>query len=81
MVLETSVVRFVGGQKVRVFGLTKLGKRVASSGSDSGEEMQVLSFLRNNRSATEDELEVVGGERCVMRKLVRQGLARELTSG
>ncbi len=42
---------------MRVFGLTKLGKRVASDDSDSGEEMRVLSYLRNNGSATEDELE------------------------
>jgi len=66
---------------MKVYGITKLGRRVASdSTSSGGEEMRTLDYLRNNRTATEDELEVVGGERWLMNRLVRQGLAKELTT-
>lgn len=65
---------------MRVYGLTELGKKIASAKSGNDEEMRVLQFLRDNRTGTEDELQIAGGERYVMRKLTKQGLVRELTS-
>ena len=65
---------------MRIFGLTSLGKKVASTKEGSSEEMRVLQFLRESRTGTEDELGVVGGESYVLRRLKSQGLIQELTT-
>ena len=65
---------------MRVYGLTKLGERIASTKVGSNEEMRVLQFLFENKTGTEDELVVVGGDRYTMKKLVKEGLVRELTT-
>ena len=64
---------------MKVYSLTKLGKRVASTKIDSSEEGKVLGFLSNNKTGTEDELDVIGG-RYIVRKLVKEGLVKELTT-
>jgi len=65
---------------MRVFGLTELGKRIVSTRDGSDEEMRVLQFLRENRTGTDDELEVAGGEMYILRQLKDRGLVRELTT-
>ena len=63
----------------RIFALTKVGKRAYRDDSISGDEMKVLEFLQANKSASEDQLEVVGGERYILRGLKKRGLITELT--
>jgi len=67
--------------KIRIFSLTKLGKRVAGTKEGGDAEIRVLQFLKENRTGTEDELEVAGGERWILRGLEREGLITELTTG
>ena len=65
---------------MRVYGLTSLGKKIASTKEGGDEEMRVLQFLRENRTGTDGELEVVGGEGYVLRRLKDRGLIQELTT-
>lgn len=66
---------------IRIYGLTKLGKKITSNGaSGDGEEVKVLQYLRENRTATDSELEVVGGERWLLKRLKSRGLVQELTT-
>lgn len=65
---------------MRVYSLTKLGRKVTVDRTGGSEEMKVLQFLRENKTATSDELEVVGGERYVLRRLKSRGLITELTT-
>ena len=65
---------------MRVYTLTELGRKVAATKNGASEEMRVLHFLYNNRTATDSELEVVGGEKWLLRRLIQRGLVRELTS-
>jgi len=67
--------------KIRVYGLTKLGKKIATTKDGSDETMRVLQFLRENRTGTSDELEIVGGESYILKRLKKEGLVRELTTG
>jgi hypothetical protein len=64
---------------MRIYSLTKLGRKVADNNEGESEEMKVLIFLRNNKTSTDTELEVIGGGNYTMRKLVDKGLVRELT--
>ena len=59
--------------------MTALGKKVTASRSDNSDEMKVLQFLRENKTATDDELSVIG-ERWVVRRLRDRGLVKELTT-
>lgn len=65
---------------MKVFALTKLGRRVASTHEGSDDEMRVLHYLRDNKTATDDEIEVACGGRWALRKLKSRGLIIELTS-
>jgi hypothetical protein len=64
---------------VRVYALTDLGKKVTRTldGTNS-EEMRILNYLRDYKTATDDELDKVG-ERWVVRRLKSRGLIKELT--
>ncbi|KKL03930.1 hypothetical protein LCGC14_2621240, partial [marine sediment metagenome] len=53
---------------MRIFGLTDLGKKVASTKEGDDEEMRTLQYLRENKTGTDSELEVVGGEGYVLRR-------------
>ena len=65
---------------MRVFALTKLGKDVTRNYSgDSDEELRILQYIRENKTATDGELDVVG-ERWMVRNLKSRGLVKELTS-
>ncbi len=64
---------------MRLFALTEAGK-TASTRDGSDEESRVLRYLRENKTGTDDELEVVGGERYIMRSLKEHGLVKELTT-
>ena len=64
---------------MKVYSLTKLGRKVASTKVGQDEEFKVLNYIQQNRTATEDELDVVGG-RYLVKKLVGEGLVKELTT-
>ena len=65
---------------MRAFALTKLGQRLARDGAgDSPEERRVLQYLDEHKTASDDDLEVAGGPRWVVRRLKREGLVMELT--
>lgn len=60
--------------------MTKLGKDVTRNYSgDSDEELRILQYIRDNKTATDAELSVVG-DSWVVRRLKSQGLVKELTS-
>lgn len=66
---------------MKVFSLTKLGRKVTSSDTPGDpDEVRVLDYLRQNKTASDGELEVVGGEGWLMKRLKRQGLVTELTT-
>jgi hypothetical protein len=65
---------------MRVYALTKLGRKVASTHDGSSEELKVLQFLRDNKTATDDEIEINCGGRWTLRRLRERGLVVELTS-
>lgn len=64
---------------MRVYALTELGKKVTHSVDADSDEMRVLNYLRDNKTATDDQLDVVG-ERWIVRRLKRRGLIKELTN-
>lgn len=66
---------------MRVYALTELGKRIASTKDGSDESLRVLQFIKENRTVTDSELEVVGGESYIVRHLKERGLVKELTQG
>lgn len=65
---------------MRVYALTDVGKKVARNqdGTDA-DEMRVLNYLRDNKTATDDQLDIAG-ERWVISGLKRRGLIKELTN-
>ncbi len=64
---------------MRVYTLTELGKRVTRNMDGGTEEMRVLNYLRDNKSATDDQLDIVG-DRATVRLLKKRGLIKELTN-
>lgn len=64
---------------MRIFSLTKLGVKAALRGEGPIDEVKVLQYIRENRTATEDELSVIAGDGYLTRKLKREGLVEELT--
>ena len=64
---------------MRVFALTQLGKKMASSRWENTDEFRVLSYLKDNKTGTDSELDVIGG-RHILRKLRDRGLIKELTT-
>ena len=62
---------------MKVFTLSKLGKRV-SSGEGSTDEMRVLHKIRDMGKVRDDEL--MGDDIYIIRKLKDNGLVMELTS-
>jgi len=67
---------------MKIYGLTKLGKRVAKSDSEEAnpEEMGVLKYLRSHKQASDDEIEINCGGKWTLRTLKKRGLIKELTS-
>jgi len=65
---------------MRVYSLTKLGERVISTrDGSSDDEMKILQYIWENKTATDTELDVVG-ERWMIRRLKERGLVKELTT-
>ena len=62
----------------KVYVTTKAGRRVLRDGSASDEELKVLQYIKDNRSASESQIEVVGS-RWLVRHLQKRKLVRELT--
>jgi len=54
---------------MKIYALTDLGKKVVRNSSASAEDMRILEYVWNNKTATDDQLEVVG-ERWRVRQLV-----------
>ena len=65
--------------KIRVYALTELGRRIAKTKDGTSDELKLLQYLRENKTATGDELDIIG-ERWVVRRLKERGLVRELTT-
>lgn len=65
---------------MRVFSLTRLGRKIASTHSGHSHESKVLQYLRDNKTATDDEIEINCGGTWTIRKLKERGLIVELTS-
>lgn len=64
---------------MRVYALTELGRKVTRNMDGSGDEMRILNYLRDNKTATDDQLDIVG-ERWMVRNLKGRGLIKELTN-
>lgn len=64
----------------RIYSLTKVGKRSYRDSAVSGSELRVLEYLQENKTASDDQLEIVGGERWVLRSMKSRGLIKELTT-
>ncbi len=64
---------------MRVYALTLLGKRLTSQRDDDSDEMHVLHYIRQNKTATDDELEILGASRTMLERLKKRGLLQELT--
>jgi len=65
---------------MRVYGLTDLGKRIAKTKTGDTSEYRILQFLRENRTGTDDELDIVGGDRYTLKKMEERNLIKELTT-
>ena len=63
---------------MKVFALTGLGRKVVRSSNGSAEDLCILEHLWNNKTATDDELDVVG-ERWRVHSLKKSKLIKELT--
>ncbi len=65
---------------MRVYALTQLGKKVTSTREGSSDdEIRILQHIRENKTATDTELDVVG-DRWLVRRLKERGLIKELTT-
>ena len=66
---------------MKVYSLTKLGHKVCMTHGDNGtDEMRILHYVHDNKTATDDEIEIKCGGRWALRGLVKRGLIRELTT-
>ena len=65
---------------MHLYARTELGKRIVSDRSGSSDELRVLDYLAENRTGTDDQLEVVGGDRFMIKDMMGRGLIRELTT-
>ena len=64
---------------MRVYALTEIGRKISSKDGDEA-EMRVIRFLKENKSSTDTELEVVGAEGYILKRMVKSGLIKELTT-
>jgi len=65
---------------MRVYALTRLGRKMAEGGHNADEdEMAVLRFIRNNHTATDEDVEGLGLGRWITKKLKNARLIVELT--
>jgi len=55
-----------------------VGKRMVHDRSGSAEVLRILDHLNENRSATDDQLEIVG-ERWLVKSLARRHIIRKVT--
>jgi len=62
-----------------LYGLTKLGKKVYKNPSLDPDEMRIINYLKENKSVSSDQLEVIGGERWLIRRLEKRGFIKEFT--
>ena len=60
-----------------VYSLTKKGKKVYKNPCLSGEEMRIINYIKDNKIASEDQLEVAGGELWVVKSLARHGYIKK----
>lgn len=64
---------------MRVYALTEVGGRAQRRRIGSEEELKVLDQIKNNKGASDDELDVVS-DRHTVRMLKDRGVIKELTS-
>jgi len=66
---------------MKVYSLTGLGKKLCRTHGDDGtDEMRILHYVHDNKTATDDEIEIRCGGRWALRGLVKRGLIKELTT-
>ena len=63
----------------KIYKITKLGKKVIRDSSLAEDELRILQYLKDNKSASGSQLEVAGGERWMLRSLQRRKLVKEIT--
>lgn len=66
---SNDIERVRGGNGMKVYALTDLGKKVVRSASASAEDLRILEYIWNNKTATDDQLDVVG-ERWRVRRMI-----------
>lgn len=62
-----------------IYCLTEVGKRASRLGLGDSDELKILDYLKNYKTATGDQLDSVG-ERWMVKKLKDDGLVKELTN-
>jgi len=62
----------------KVYVTTKAGRRVLRDGSANEDELKVLQYIKDNRSASESQIETVGS-RWLVRHLEKRKLVKAIT--
>ena len=62
-----------------LYCLTKKGRKVYKNPSLDPDEMRIINYLKENKSVSSDQLEVIGGERWLIRRLEKRGFIKEFT--
>ena len=65
---------------MKLYCRTVLGKRATSDRSGESDELRILDYLADNRTATDDQMEVAGGDRFIIKDMIDKGLLKELTT-
>jgi hypothetical protein len=65
---------------MQLYCRTQLGKRIVSDRTGSQDELRVLDYLAANKTATDDQLEVAGADRFMVKEMMKSGLIKELTT-
>ena len=64
----------------KIYALTKAGRKVCRDQSLDGDEMKIIEYLKDNKSASDDQLEIIGGSRWLLRSMEGNHLIKELTA-
>jgi len=64
---------------MRLYAITALGDRIRKDRSGDSEVLRVLDYLYENKTASQDQLEVGGADIFTLKSMARHGLIQELT--
>ena len=65
------------GSSGGLYSLTKKGRKMYRNPILDPDEMKIINFLKENKSATKDQLEVITDEGWLVRSLDRRGFIKE----